>query len=64
MRAESLRDTIYLRAVLETMVPQVRRSTAGLRSQILRGRQLQEQARAAQTQLRASEVGLLERRPI
>lgn len=62
MRAESLRDTIYLRAVLETMIPQVRRSTAGLRSQILRGRQLQEQARAAQTQLRASEVGLLERR--
>lgn len=62
MRAESLRDTVYLRAVLETMVPQVRRSTAGLRSQILRGRQLQDRARAAQAQLRASEVGLWGRR--
>ncbi len=62
MRAESLRDTVYLRAVLETMVPQVRRSTAGLRSQILRGRQLQDRARAAQAQLRASERNLLVRR--
>ena len=62
MRAESLRDTVYLRAVLETMVPQVRRSTAGLRLQIQRGRQLQSRARAAELQLRASEVGLLARR--
>jgi len=62
MRADSLRDTVYLRAVLETMVPQVRRSTSGLRSQILRGRQLQDRARAAQAQLRASEVDLLARR--
>jgi septal ring factor EnvC (AmiA/AmiB activator) len=62
MRAESLRDTVYLRAVLETMVPQVRRSTSGLRSQIMRGRQLQDRAREAQAQLRESEVGLLARR--
>ena len=45
LRAESLRDTVYLRAVLETMVPEVRRRTATLRSAIVRGRLLQEQAR-------------------
>ncbi len=62
MRAESLRDTVYLRAVLETMVPQVHRSTARLRSQIQRARKLQDQELAAQVHLRASEAGLLARR--
>lgn len=62
MRAESLRDTIYLRAVLETMVPEVRRRTAALRAEILRGRKLQERARAATDRLRASEKALGERR--
>jgi septal ring factor EnvC (AmiA/AmiB activator) len=62
LRAESLRDTVYLRAVLETMVPQVRRRTATLRSAIVRGRALQEQARSEAARLRASQSGLGERR--
>lgn len=58
MRADSLHDTVYLRAVLETMLPQVQRRTAGLRSEIVRGRQLQEKARAAQAHLLESRKGL------
>lgn len=62
MRADSLRETVYLRAVLETMLPQVRRSTAPLRSAIVRGRALQEQARSEGQRLRASAVTLAQRR--
>ncbi|MFM9937689.1 MAG: murein hydrolase activator EnvC family protein [Novosphingobium sp.] len=62
MRADSLRDTVYLRAVLETMLPEVQRRTAGLRGEIVRGRQLQDTARAAAVQLKASEQALTVRR--
>jgi len=48
--------------VLETMLPEVRRQTAGLRSEIVRGRQLQDGARNAAAQLRASEQSLRQRR--
>lgn len=61
VRAESLRDTVYLRAVLETTLPEVRRRTAGLRQEIQRGRALQDQARMAAQQLRGGEVQLAER---
>ena len=62
MRADSLQETVYLRAVLETMLPEVQRRTAGLRSEIVRGRQLQDKARAAAVQLKASEQAMTERR--
>lgn len=62
MRADTLRETVYLRAVLETMLPEVQRRTAGLRSEILRGRQLQEKARRAAANLKASEEVLTVRR--
>lgn len=62
LRADSLRDTVYLRAVLETMVPEVRRRTATLRGAIVRGRALQEQAGSEAARLRASQSGLAERR--
>ncbi len=62
MRADSLRDTVYLRAVLETMQPEVQRRTAGLRTEIVRGRQLQDRAQAAAVQLKASERALNVRR--
>lgn len=62
MRADTLRETVYLRAVLETMLPEVQRRTAGLRSEIVRGRQLQDKARRAATALKASEEGLNLRR--
>lgn len=62
MRADTLRETVYLRAVLETMLPEVQRRTAGLRSEIARGRQLQDKARRAASALKASEEGLNLRR--
>jgi septal ring factor EnvC (AmiA/AmiB activator) len=62
LRADSLRDTVYLRAVLETMVPQVRRRTATLRGAIVRGRALQDAASGEAARLRASQSGLAERR--
>ncbi|MFM2372213.1 MAG: hypothetical protein RIS85_1935 [Pseudomonadota bacterium] len=62
VRAESLRDTVYLRAVMETMLPEVRRRTAGLRAQIQRGRKLQDEARLAASQRRDGEKALGARR--
>ncbi len=62
MRSDSLQETVYLRAVLETMLPEVQRRTAGLRSEIVRGRQLQDKARAAAAELKASEQALTVRR--
>ena len=62
LRPGSLRDAVYLRAVLETMLPEVQRRTAGLRAELERGRALQAQARAASEALRASERDLAVRR--
>lgn len=62
MRSDSLRDTVYLRAVLETMLPEVQRRTASLRSEIIRGRQLQERALRAAVDLKVSEQALGVRR--
>jgi len=55
MRADSLRETVWLRATLETALPQVAARTASLRAEIDRSRRLQEQARAeADTLTRAT----------
>jgi murein hydrolase activator len=62
VRAENLRDTVHLRAVMETMLPEVRRRTASLRAEIVRGRKLQDEARLASTQLREGEKALGARR--
>lgn len=61
VRSESLRDTVYLRAVMETMLPEVRRRTAGLRAEIQRGRKLQDDARLATSQRRNGEKSLAAR---
>ncbi|KPF92677.1 metalloendopeptidase [Novosphingobium sp. AAP83] len=61
VRSESLRDTVYLRAVMETMLPEVQRRTAGLRAEIQRGRKLQEDARLATAERQASETVLKQR---
>lgn len=62
VRADSVRDTIHLRAVMETMLPEVQRRTAALRAEILRGRKLQDEARLAAAQLREGEKSLGVRR--
>jgi len=58
MRADSLRETVWLRATLETMLPQVAQRTAALRAEIVHGRQLQDQARALAAGLGQSERDL------
>ena len=62
VRPGSLRDMVHLRAVLESMLPAVRRQTAGLRAGILRARQLQADVRGAQAGLRGEQGRLAERR--
>ena len=51
----SLKDTVHLRAVLASTIPQVERRTADLRGEIARSRALQQEARQAIAGLRASE---------
>ncbi len=61
-RPGSLRDTVYLRAMLDSMLPEVERRTSALRSEIGQARQLQAQLRLAVKQMRASEAELGRRR--
>lgn len=62
LRPGSLRETVYLRAMLAATVPQVRARTAALRAEIERGKALEREARRALAQLRAQEATLGERR--
>lgn len=62
LRPGSLREAVYLRAVLDTMLPEVDRRTADVRAELQRGRELQRQAELAMAQLRASETQLAQRR--
>jgi murein hydrolase activator len=61
MRSGALRETVWLRATLETMLPQVAQRTAALRAEVARGRRLQDQARAVTAGLQASERDLAAR---
>ncbi len=62
LRPGSVRDTMHLRALLETMLPEVERRTAGLRSELAQGLALQRQAEATRRDLRASQDELARRR--
>lgn len=62
LRPGSLRDAVYLRAVLQTMLPEVQRRTAGLRAEIDKGRVLEARALQASAALRASEGEFTQRR--
>ncbi|MFA7586101.1 MAG: peptidoglycan DD-metalloendopeptidase family protein, partial [Novosphingobium sp.] len=62
LRPGSVRDAMYMRALLETMLPEVRRRTAGLRAQIAEGKKLEEQARLTARDLRTSQAELRLRR--
>ena len=62
LRPGSLREAVYLRAVLETLLPEVARRTAGLREAIKRGKVLAARAAQATTQLRAGQAELGRRR--
>lgn len=62
LRPGSVRDAVYLRALMDTMLPEVERRTRGLRAEIERGRALEQQARAAGHQLAQIEGEMRQRR--
>lgn len=62
LRPGSITDTMHMRAILATMLPEVESRTAGLRAEIARGRGLERQAQATALALRASERDLAGRR--
>lgn len=62
LRPGSLQDAVYLRAMLETTLPQVRQRTAALRAEIDRGQALARDADRTLASLRTSESQLAERR--
>lgn len=62
LRPGSVRDAVYMRALLDTMLPEVEHRTAGLRAQIARGRALEQQARAAAAGLAEAQGQMRERR--
>jgi len=62
LRPGSVQDAVYLRAMLDSAVPQIQARTAGLRSRLARSRQLREEALAAARDLRAEQSRLAARR--
>lgn len=58
----SLKEVVYVRAVLDSAVPQIRERTAGLRADLERGRALEADAARALKALRVSEADLRTRR--
>lgn len=62
LRPGSVEDTMHLRALLETMLPEVEARTAALRGEIAKERALERRALAAVQTLRRSEAQLADRR--
>lgn len=58
----SLKEVVYVRAVLDSAVPQIRARTAGLRAELDRGRALEAEAGRALAEVRAGEQALRTRR--
>ncbi|GAD48972.1 peptidase M23 family protein [Caenibius tardaugens NBRC 16725] len=62
LRPGSVREVVYLRAMLASTLPQVERRTAALRSEIAQGKALEQQARQGLASLRSDETELVRRR--
>ncbi|OCC24027.1 metalloendopeptidase [Croceicoccus estronivorus] len=62
LRPGSVREVVYLRAMLASALPQVEQRTAALRQEIARGRALEREAQQALASFRASEAELEKRR--
>lgn len=62
MQPGSLKDLVYVRAVLDSAVPQIQNRTAALRSELEEGRRLERLAARAIENLRTNEQQLQERR--
>ncbi|MBV1917774.1 MAG: peptidoglycan DD-metalloendopeptidase family protein [Sphingomonadaceae bacterium] len=61
LRPGSVRDAVYLRALFDTMLPEVERRTAALRAEIEKGRELERRQAKATQSLQASEGRLRQR---
>lgn len=64
LRPGSVQDTMHLRALLATMLPEVTRRTADLRGELARARLLREQADATVAGLRREQRDLAQRRTV
>ncbi|WP_137680439.1 murein hydrolase activator EnvC family protein [Aurantiacibacter suaedae] len=62
LRPGSVKDVVYLRALMHDAVPQVRERTQGLRDRIARGRELRREQLAAANVLATEETDLAARR--
>lgn len=62
LRPGSVRETVYLQAMLETAIPQIHSQTVTLRAEIDRSRRLENAARRAAATLRGGEEELARRR--
>lgn len=62
LRPGSVRDTMYMRALFATLLPQVEQRTAALKAEIARGKALQQRAASAASELRKSEGEFRSRR--
>ena len=62
LRPGTVRDAVYMRALLDSMLPEVERRTADLRGEIARGQALERSARAAAAELGQAERQMRERR--
>ncbi|TCJ41054.1 metalloendopeptidase [Parafrankia sp. BMG5.11] len=62
LRPGSLRETVYMRAMLESTLPEVRRRTAALRAELARGQQIEREAQSALAAMQASGRTLAQRR--
>ncbi len=62
LRPGTVREAVYMRALLDTVLPEVQARTADLRSEIERGRTLEQSAQAAEADLTQTEKQLRERR--
>lgn len=62
LRPGTVREAVYMRALLDTVLPEVQARTADLRSEIERGRTLEQSAQAAEADLTQTEKQLRDRR--
>jgi septal ring factor EnvC (AmiA/AmiB activator) len=62
LRPGSVREIVYLRALLSSTIPVVRQRTAALRTEIARGKALQREAEQALAALRAEQGRLTQRK--
>lgn len=62
LRPGSVREMVYLRAMLSSTIPAVQRGTAALRGEIARGKALEDQSRQALAALQGEQRQLTQRR--